>query len=320
VEVALKTALLATGKPGIIAFEGSYHGLTLGSLAATEREDFRSPFRARLYPGVSFVPFPDTLREGAAAGPRSLEALAAALARGAAGHEIGAVIIEPIQGRGGVRIPPEGFLSEVARLTREAGALLVFDEIFTGLGRAGSFFACQHEGVLPDLLCLGKGLGGGLPLSACVGPKEVMEAWPLSTGEAIHTSTFLGHPLACVAGTALLRELETESLVGRSQGLGADLLKGLQEALDGVPGVLDVRGRGLFLGIEFADPDTLVPLKGEAVRVAQEALRRGILVLPAGRQGHVLELSPPLVITRDQLEWAVPTLAGMIREGVSAGR
>lgn len=318
VEVALKTALLATGKPGVIAFEESYHGLTLGSLAVTEREYFRSPFRARLYPGVSFVPFPDTVREGAAAGPRSLEALSRVLATGAGGHEVGAVIIEPIQGRGGVRIPPEGFLGEVCRLTREAGALLIFDEIFTGLGRTGSFFACQHEDVRPDLLCLGKGLGGGLPLSACVGSREVMDAWPLSTGEAIHTSTFLGHPLACVAGTALLRELESQALVGRSRTLGEDLLKGLQEALGGVSGVLDVRGRGLFLGIEFGDPDTLEPLDGAAVKIAQEALRRGILVLPAGRQGHVLELSPPLVITRDQTDWAIPMLVGIIREGVAS--
>ena len=202
VEAALKTALLATGKPGIVAFEGAYHGLTLGSLAVTEREDFREPFRERLYPGVRFVPFPEPLRMGSGASSQSLDAVAEVMDEGAGGEGIGAVIVEPIQGRAGVRVPPMGFLRDLASLVREAGALLIFDEIFTGLGRTGSLFACLQEDMLPDLLCLGKGLGGGLPLSACVGPRDVMEAWPPSGGEAIHTSTFLGHPLACAAGVS----------------------------------------------------------------------------------------------------------------------
>jgi len=313
VEAALKTALLASGKPGIVAFEGAYHGLTMGSLATTDRGTFRGPFRDRLYPGVRFVPFPDPVRRGPEAGAGSLAALAEALQAGVGGDEIGCVILEPIQGRAGVRIPPPGFLREVARLTRDAGALLIFDEIFTGLGRTGSLFACLHEDVLPDLLCVGKGLGGGLPLSACLGPPGVMKAWPPSEGEAIHTSTFLGHPLACTAGLASLRVLEGEGLVARSARVGAGLLRELREGLSEVPHVVDVRGRGLFIGLEMADPGTLEPLVGSAVTLAEAALRRGILVLPAGAKGHVLELSPPLVLTDEQARWAAAEMVDLVR-------
>lgn len=316
VEAALKTALMATGRPGIVAFDGSYHGLTLGALATTQREDFRAPFAKRLYPGVRFVPYPDPVRMGPDAGARSLDALAGVLREGAGGDRIGAVIVEPIQGRAGVRIPPQGFLEEMACLVREAGALVIFDEIFTGLGRTGFLFACLAEGVLPDLICLGKGLGGGLPLSACLGPAEVLDAWPLSRGEAIHTSTFLGHPLACAAGLTLLEELERKGLVERARHMGVDLLQGLRAGLADVGGVAEVRGRGLFLGIELADPATKRPLSGRAVEVAEEALRHGIVVLPAGREGHVLELSPPLVLEKAQLEWAVPTLIKILRDAL----
>jgi len=314
VEAALKTALLATGKPGILAFEGAYHGLTLGALATTGRDDFKAPFRELLYPGVRFAPFPDPLRNGGAAGVRSLEVVAQFLDEGAEGHEIGAVIIEPIQGRAGVRIPPPGFLEGLARLTRDAGALLIFDEIFTGLGRTGALFACQHDGTLPDLLCLGKGLGGGLPLSACLGPPDVMTAWPPSAGEAIHTSTFLGHPLACASGLAMLGLLESDGLVERSRTLGEKLLFELREGLQDVAHVGEVRGSGLFLGVELVEPGGLDPLERGAVRVAEEGLRRGILLLPAGAQGHVVELSPPLVLTEDQASWVVPELVGVIRD------
>jgi 4-aminobutyrate aminotransferase-like enzyme len=317
VEAALKTVQLATGKPGILAFEGAYHGLTLGALATAGRDDFKAPFLDRLYPGVRFAPFPDLLRDGGAAGIRSLEVVARFLEEGAEGHRIGAVIIEPIQGRAGVRIPPPGFLEELARLARKAGALLIFDEIFTGLGRTGALFACLNEGVLPDLLCIGKGLGGGLPLSACLGPPDVMVAWPRSEGEAIHTSTFLGHPLACASGLAMLELLEKEGLTERSRVLGDTLLSGLLEGLRDVSHVGEVRGSGLFVGVELVEPGGLDPMVGGAVRVVEEALRRGILLLPAGAQGHVVEFSPPLVLTEEQMAWAVPELVGMIR-GLSA--
>jgi 4-aminobutyrate aminotransferase-like enzyme len=314
VEAALKTALLATGRPGILAFEGAYHGLTLGSLAATHREDFRAPFAARLYAGARFAPFPS---QGPSAGAepdeaRCLEEVGRLLRNEDGMGEVGAVIIEPIQGRAGVRIPPEGYLRELAAMARAAGAVLIFDEIFTGLGRTGALFACLHEGVLPDLLCLGKGLGGGLPLSACLGPAWIMDAWPPSLGEAMHTSTFLGHPLACAAGVALLRELDEGGLVARSRALGAKLLAMLDQQMGDLGERVSIRGRGLFLGLELRDPGSGGPAEGAAVRVAEVALGEGILVLPAGERGHVVELSPPLVVTEEQLGWAAATLAGVV--------
>ena len=313
VEAALKTALLATGRPGILAFEGAYHGLTLGSLATTHREDFRGPFLSRTYGGVRFAPFPSS-DDGEKTIVRDLDKVRWLLREGDGGDEVGAVIIEPIQGRAGVRIPPPGYLQRLADMVWDAKALLIFDEIFTGLGRTGSLFAFQHEGVVPDLLCLGKGLGGGLPLSACVGSARIMEAWPPSRGEAMHTSTFLGNPLACAAGIAFLRDLRSKDLVSRARDLGRKLKSWLDEAMADIQEVAEVRGRGLMVGVDLREPGTHRPLRGAGPRVAAGALKEGILVLPAGALGNVIELAPPLTITEEQLAWAVPVLARTVTD------
>ena len=307
VEIALKTAELGTGRSGVLAFEGGYHGLTLGSLAVTERADFRAPFRGRLHDRVAFAPFPrgdgpeDTGSEAVLAEVESILS-----GKGPFGDPIGAVVVEPIQGRAGARVPPPGFLSRVADLTRSAGALLVFDEIFTGFGRTGTLFALEHEGVIPDVLCVGKALGGGLPLSACLGSPEVMDAWPESTGEALHTSTFLGHPLACATALAFLDVLEEEDLVSRAATLGDRLLSDLGEALVGViPGVREVRGRGLLIGIESDQA-------GAGVSIATSALAKGLLVLPAGADGEVVEIAPPAVVSEAQLEFGIECLIDVV--------
>lgn len=315
VEIALKTAHLATGRPGMVAFEGGYHGLTAGALAATARPYFREPFRARLYPGAAFVPFPDRLREGEEAGGESLDEVERILERGAPnGDPVGAVLVEPVQGRGGVRFPPPGFLDELGRLARSAGALLVADEVFTGMGRTGAFLGWEGAEP-PDLVCLGKAMGGGLPLSGCFGPARIMDAWPPSPGEALHTSTFLGHPLACAAGLAFLRRLERDGLTARAKRLGGILVRGLREALDGAAGVREVRGRGLMVGVELVEGGTGgEPPRGGAPAVARRAMERGVLVLPAGDRGHVVELTPPAVLTDEQVAVAVEILAEAVRE------
>ena len=183
----LKTALLKTGKRGVLSFEGGYHGLGYGTLMAGAFDRFRQPFDAQL-PGVSTRV------------PQDLGAVERALAEG----EIGAVLIEPIQGRGGKIVPQDGFLSGLRGLCDKHGTVLIYDEIYTGLNRTGKLFACEHWAVYPDIICIGKALTGGFPLSACVGSVAVMDAWPESTGEAIHTSTYLGNPLGCrMALTAL---------------------------------------------------------------------------------------------------------------------
>lgn len=317
VETALKTAQVATGRPGILAFEGSYHGLTIGALAATDRDHFRGRFLDRLYGGVSFVPFPSASGDEAveAGAARVLAAVASALERGAPnGDAIGAVLVEPMQGRGGARVPPEGFMAELSGLAHAAGALVIADEVFTGSGRCGGMFASPAVGLDPDLVCLGKALGGGVPISACMGRAEVMDRWPESTGEAIHTSTFLGHPLGCAAALAVLEAYEADAVHDRVRQAGRDWTERLRARLGGNPRVRDIRGLGLLLGIELGDAAGRPGGAGDGGRVAEALLAVGVLVLPAGPAGNVVEVTPSVYLTADQVAHAVEALATAIEE------
>ncbi len=324
VEIAIKTARQRTGKPGLIAFTGAYHGLTYGALSATDRALFRVPFEDQLNPHVLRAPFPHPFRPpaeiggSADPGPAALEAVRRRL-EGPPGDLVGAVIIEPIQGRGGDVVPPAGFLRGLADLCRERGLLLVFDEVYTGFGRTGRRFAGDHEGVVPDLLCVGKALSGTLPLAACLGPADVMDAWPASEGEAKHTSTFLANPLACAAALASLAEIERLGLPERAAAEGARLADRLRGALAGNPGVGEVRGRGLMLGIDLVrDPESRTPDPGLAARTVRASLRRGWILLPGGPAGNVLSLSPPLTIGRPLLDRAVGMLAEALEEAAGS--
>jgi 4-aminobutyrate aminotransferase/(S)-3-amino-2-methylpropionate transaminase len=313
VETALKTAQLATGKPGVLAFVGGYHGLTMGSLAVTERAHFRRPFSRRTYEGVGFVPFPGadlSDREDASA---CLEQVSESLARGAPnGDPIGAVIVEPVQARGGARIPPPGFMAALSDLVHESKALIIADEIMTGLGRCGATFASSRVGLTPDIVCLGKSLGAGLPISAAIASKQIMDAWPESDGEAVHTSTFLGHPLACAVAIEVLGALRSQDVASRAESDGSRLLQALSGRLAEAHCVREVRGLGLLIGIEFVEGDR--PMRGAGARVATAALAKGLIVLPAGDQGEVLELTPPIGMTDEQVECAVGQLASSIEE------
>lgn len=277
VEAALKTALIATGRPGVIAFEGAYHGLIGSALEVTWRREFREPFAARSGRFSRFVSWPE------GDGADSLEELERALADGA----VGAVIVEPVQGRGGARVPPPGWGAAVSRLTHSRGALLITDEILTGLGRTGSFWAGPTLGFQADILCAGKALGGGWPLSACVGRAEVMEAWPESDGEAIHTATFLGHPVSCAAALAALVASSDPELPDRvlaSEGR-------IRERL----GRHAPRGLGLLLGIPCRDA-------AAARRVVRDALDQGLLILADGVAGDTIMVMPPLTIPAEELD------------------
>ena len=292
VEAALKTAMLATGRPGVLAFENGYHGLTYGALDVTARADFRGPFQAQLGGFTQHLPFGCSL---------------AVIKEHLQVHRPGAVLAEPIQGRGGIVVPPPGWLRELRELCTETRTLLILDEIFTGWGRTGSWFACQHEDVLPDILCIGKAMGGGLPISACVASAELMSVWGVSTGEALHTSTFLGNPLACAAALAALDILEEENLPDRAVVQGKIFAEGLRRLQAEFPDLItEVRGRGLMLGLEMVSPAVALPL-------VPAALRAGLIVLPAG-DGRVLEFVPPLVITNEQIEWCVETVRGLLIE------
>ena len=291
VEAALKTSLLATGRPGILAFENGYHGLTYGALDVTARPDFRAPFQSQLGGFTRHLPYGCSLKLIEA----HLEA-----------HHPGAVLTEPIQGRGGIVVPPDGWLPSLRELCTATGTLLILDEIFTGWGRTGVWFACNHENVIPDILCVGKAMGGGLPLSACVASQELMSVWGKSTGEALHTSTFLGNPLACAAGLAALAVLEDDALPQRAFEIGQVFANGLRELQSAFPNkIVDVRGRGLMLGIEMASPEM-------ALSLVPAALRGGLILLPAG-DGRVLEFVPPLVITEAQIEWCLGAMRRLLR-------
>lgn len=309
VESALKTARLFTGKPGVIAFRGAYHGLSYGTLGATDRTDFSAPFHDQLPLTTVHLPYPDRLR-----GPTDEEALEAVEsflrtgARAPAGP-VGAILVEPIQGRGGIRVPQPIFLKELRALAKRYGLLLIVDEIMTGLGRTGRMFAVEYSGIVPDLLCVGKALANGFPLSACIGTPEVMSAWPLSDGEAIHTSTFLGNPLGCAMALASLKELQSKRLAGRAGILGKWWLEELKSELGSHPRVGDIRGLGLMIGIEFVkDRKSLVPDPQGTARVVAASLQKGLIVLSGGAGRNVLTLTPALTITKKELRRATRIL------------
>ncbi len=279
VEVALKTAVIHTKRHGVIAFGGAYHGLTYGALDTTWRADFRSPFSKQLGHFTAHVPF-------------------GRMPEVANIQDFGAVIAEPIQGRGGIVVPPDDFLPKLRQFCDDNGLLLILDEIYTGFCRTGRWFACEHAGVAPDVICVGKAMAGGLPISACVGRAEVMDSWPESQGEAIHTSTFMGNPLGCAAALASIGEMKRLKLDTRSRELGEWLTKKLSK-------LGKLRGRGLMLGLQV---DNAVP-------IVEKLLRRGILALPEGSSNEVVGLTPPLVITKRQLNHCLIALGDVISHG-----
>lgn len=297
VEAALKTALLASHRPGVVAFYGGYHGLSHGPLATCGYgENFRAPFREQLNPHVRFADYATSEHEL----PLAIDSVARAIRE--LGDKAGAILVEPLQGRGGIRVPAPGFLRRVSELAREHGMLLIADEIYTGLGRTGAPFLHLTEGLDADLICLGKGLGGGFPISACIGREQVMAAWGDPGSEAIHTSTFLGNPIACAAALATLRELERADFAARA----LEREQKFRTALSEIAG-LSLRGRGLLLGVELERASHALHLMG----MLQE---RGYLALPAGVPPSVVSLTPPACITDAQIEGFAHTLAACLAE------
>lgn len=305
VEAALKTAMLTAGKYGVIAFQGAYHGLGYGTLNATHREFFRGAFRLQLREFGHFVPFPIK--------PSDLPVVETLMRRQFQRGWVGAVLVEPIQGRGGINVPPPGFLPLLRRLCDEHKALLVVDEIFTGFGRTGKWFACEHSGVVPDIICLGKALTGGFPLSACVGRAKVMDAaWPASLGEAIHTSTFLGNPVGCAMALAQIEEIREGKLPERAARLGEFLLGELSK-LRSPEYDVSARGVGLMAGLEIRLSNGS-PAGDVAMRVIKAMLQRGFILLPEGEHGNVVSFTPPLTITKAQLAETLTVLSEVLNE------
>jgi acetylornithine/LysW-gamma-L-lysine aminotransferase len=280
VEAALKIARKYTGRKVFVSMMGGYHGKTMGALSITWREDYRRPFEP-LVGEVRFAPYGDIDK----------------LKRLATG-DIAAIIVEPVQGESGVRIPPDGYLKEVRELCDEKDILLIFDEVQCGLGRTGKMWASQHWGVTPDILCVAKGLASGIPIGATIAPREVMDK--LSVGE--HTSTFGGNPIACAAGSATIDVLLAEKLPDRAWEYGCIFKRMLEDRLSKYKVVREVRGLGLMIAF-----DLRLPVVKDIVLGAAED---GLLILYSGRA--TIRLLPPLVIGREEIEFAVSILEKLI--------
>jgi 4-aminobutyrate aminotransferase/(S)-3-amino-2-methylpropionate transaminase len=299
VTAALKTAKLVTGRPGILAFEGAYHGLGYGPLAACGlKKSWREAFADQLNPHVTFAPYPGS----AEALDESLARVHHALKNGT----FGAVLVEPTLGRGGVVVPPPAFLGELRSMTKSEGTLLVADEIWTGLGRTGHMLGSTGASVVPDLVCLGKGLGGGMPISACIGPDEIMQAWRREPPrDVVHTATFSGAPLACATAVATLEALCSGKLDERARDVGERTRLALARSLESVPGVGEVRGAGLMIGVALGN-------EGTALAIQRALLEAGYIVTLGGPRGEVLVVTPPLTIAESLLEGFTATLRGLL--------
>ncbi len=283
-EAAFKIAR-RTGRPRIIAADGSFHGRTIGALALTGQPAKRAPFEP-LPPGVDFVPYGDTA------------ALAAAL-----DTDVAAVILEPIQGENGVIVPPPGYLAAARELTTRAGALLILDEIQTGIGRTGAMFAHTADAIQPDVITLAKGLGGGIPIGACIG---IGDAATL-LGPGSHGTTFGGNPVACAAALAVLHAIDRDDLLTNTRTVGDLLATGITALGD--PAITGVRGRGLLLAITLAAPN--------APAIAAAALDAGYIVNPA--VPDAIRLAPPLILDEAQARTFVKDLPAILQAARTAG-
>lgn len=285
IECALKLARKYTGKPEIIAVMGGYHGKTMGALSATWEKKYREPFLP-LVPEIKHVP-PDNLDK----------------MREAITEKTAAIIVEPIRGEGGIRVTPEAYLQGLRKICDEKAVLLILDEVQTGFGRTGKLFACEHAGIVPDIMCLAKPVAGGLPIGVTLAKENIMSAF--KGGE--HTTTFSGSPLVCAAGCAAIDLLIEEKLAEKAAVNGKYFKTKLEELQRNHSSIKEVRGLGLMLGIE---------LKFEVFNVINKAMEKGVLVLNAGRT--TVRFLPPLVITKEQIDRTITMIDQILEEEENA--
>ena len=268
IEAAIKFARKFTGKKKMVAMKGSYHGKSMGALSLTFNPKYREPFQP-LVEEVLFSPYGD------------VDAL-----QNVVDKDTAFVILEPIQGESGIHVPPEGFLREVRKICDENDSLLIFDEIQSGLGRTGSMWASEHWKTVPDIMCLAKGIAGGVPMGATLVRPDILAV--MKKGE--HSSTFGGNPLACAAGTATLHALTQDGLIENAKSMGEKFSHGLEELKSKHKIIREVRGKGLMIGVE---------LKFEVKDILMEGIKNGLLLLYSGR--NILRFLPPLVISEEDI-------------------
>ncbi len=281
VEAAIKFARKFTGKKGMVAMKGSYHGKSFGALSLTFNPKYKKAFQP-LVEKVSFASYGDiqSLRE-------------------AVDDDTAFVILEPIQGESGIIVPPEGFLQDVRKLCDEKGILLIFDEIQSGLGRTGRLWACEHWNTSPDIMCIAKGIAGGVPMGATLVRQDILAV--ISKGE--HSSTFGGNPLSCAAGTAALKALTEDGLVENSEKMGKVFREGLEKLKEKHPIIREIRGKGLMIGVE---------IKFEVRDILMNLIKDGVLMLYSGR--NILRILPPLVITEEDITKVLQSLDSVLSE------
>jgi 4-aminobutyrate aminotransferase len=310
VEAALKLARRVTGRPGIVAFQGAFHGRTYGSLSVTSSNPGYRTGHEPLLPAVHISPFPAQRHaEGVeAAAMIALDALRAAFADGLDPASVGSIIVEPIQGEGGFNVAGRSFLQGLRAIADEIGALLVVDEIQTGLGRTGRMWAFEAAGIVPDVVTIGKAIANGLPLAAMASSRELQARW----GRGAHGSTFGGNPVACAAGLAVLATIEEEGLVANSRDRGQRLLDDLRAVAAADSRVADVRGAGLMVGVELWDPATLAPAGDLANAVIAGCAEEGLLLLTCGTNHEVVRWLPPIDVTDPEVDGAVETFSKVL--------
>jgi len=281
IEAAMKFARKFTGKKGMVAMKGSYHGKSFGALSLTFNPKYRKAF-APLVEKVSFASYGD------------MESL-----RSVIDDDTAFIILEPIQGESGIIVAPDNFLQQVRELCDEKGILLIFDEIQAGLGRTGRLWACDHWNTAPDILCLAKGIAGGVPMGATLVRPDILS----SMGKGEHSSTFGGNPISCAAGNAALKALTEDGLIENSEKMGKMFREGLEKLKENHTMIREIRGKGLMIGIE---------MKFEVRDILMGLIKKGVLMLYSGR--NILRILPPLVISEEDVTKVLHALDSILTE------
>ncbi len=316
IEAAVKLAKVVTRRPNLIAFRGGFHGRTHGAMALTSSS---VKYRAHVEPlmgGVHFVPYPYPLRMGGAdaALAETMGAIDELFASLVAPDDVAAFVVEPVLGEGGYVVPPDGFLPALRERADRHGILLVVDEVQSGYARTGRFFATEWTDASPDIVVMAKGIASGLPLSGILAPRQLLEQW----APGAHGGTYGGNVVACAAALATLDVIDDERLADRAASLGQRLLAGLRRVASRHAEVAEVRGRGLMLAMELADPGTMAPRGDLVKRVLAEAMNRNLLLLSCGTHGQAVRIIPPLTTTEDEADHAVEVIGASLDAALDA--
>lgn len=314
VEAALKLARVVTGRPAVISFTGAFHGRGMGALGVTTSTNLYRKGLNGLFAGVYYTPYPHCFR--CFAGQESpqecsyecISFLEALLKTTLHPEDVATILVEPIQGEAGYRVPPDSFLPRLREICDSYGMLLIADEIQTGMGRTGKMLATEHWNVVPDVVCLAKAFGGGLPLSAVIAKKKLMDQWD----PGAHGSTFGGNPVAIAAGHATLDIILRKELMSNAHKIGEYIQERFREAADEMPQIGDVRGKGLMIGVELVKDESKTPAFDETKKLTSGVCEKGLILATCGK--NTLRICPPLILTQEEAREGVDIILDTLRE------